>query len=90
MFEKLKAKWEVNTLSLVLILCTFAVGGSLCGYLAKWFLGLFQLNSGLLKIIAYCILVTLLWPLCVLLLSLFTGQFLFFKKYIRKIFEKIF
>jgi hypothetical protein len=35
MFEKLRQKWKVNVLQLVLILCTFAIGGSLTGYAAK-------------------------------------------------------
>ena len=35
MFEKLRQKWKVNVLQLVLILCTFAIGGSLTGFAGK-------------------------------------------------------
>ena len=84
MFEKLRTKWGVSQTELVLILCTFALGGSLCGYLAKKMLYLFGLDSGTGKVIVYIILVTLLWPICVITLSVLTGQYSFFKSYLSK------
>ena len=89
MFEKLKAKWGVSQTGLILILCTFAIGGSLCGYLAKKLLFLFGLHSGTLKVIVYIILVTLLCPICVITLSILTGQFSFFKAYLGKMFQRM-
>lgn len=90
MFERLKEKWGVTAGGLALILITFAAGGSLCGYLAKKLMTLTRLENGVGWVIVYLILVTALWPLCVLFLSLFTGQFLFFRKYVGKLGSRIF
>ncbi|MGB4844017.1 MAG: phosphoribosylglycinamide formyltransferase [Ferruginibacter sp.] len=89
MFEKLKARWKVNTLNLVLVIATFALGGSLCGYAGRKVLLLTGLDKGVTWIILYILLVTLLWPLCVLLISIPLGQFKFFKNYIIKIGKKM-
>lgn len=89
MFEKLKQRWKVNGLNLVLIITTFAVGGSLCGYAGRKILMFTGLEKGALWIILYVLLITLLWPLCVLLISIPLGQFTFFRKYIVKIWGKM-
>lgn len=89
MFEKLKEKWGVGPLRVVLILVTFALGGSLTGYLARKVLAIIDIESIYLYIPIYIILVTLLWPLMVLLVSLPLGQFFFFRTYIRRIVNKI-
>lgn len=88
MFEKLKKRWKVNGLNLVLIITTFALGGSLCGYAGRKLLGVTGLEKGVLWVIVYIILITLLWPLCVLLISIPMGQFGFFKSYISKILSR--
>ncbi|WP_315818867.1 hypothetical protein [Paraflavitalea speifideaquila] len=62
MFEKLQQKWKVNGWRLLLILITFALGGSLCGYLGRQLLGLFQIESAIIRIPLYIVLVTILWP----------------------------
>lgn len=89
MFDKLKQKWKVNGLNLVLIITTFALGGSLCGYAGRKILLLTNLEKGAVWLFLYIILVTLLWPVCVLLISIPLGQFTFFKKYIIKIWKKM-
>lgn len=89
MFDKLKARWKVNTLNLVLVIITFALGGSLCGYAGRKILLLTELEKGVAWFVLYIILVTLLWPLCVLLISIPLGQFGFFKNYIIKIGKKM-
>jgi formyltetrahydrofolate-dependent phosphoribosylglycinamide formyltransferase len=89
MFEKLKQRWKVNGLNLVLIITTFALGGSLCGYAGRKVLMLAGLEKGILWIILYVLLITLLWPLCVLLISIPLGQFAFFKRYLVKVWGKI-
>ncbi len=89
MFEKLKAHWKVNGLNLVLIIATFALGGSLCGYAARKLLLFTNLEKGIAWIIVYLLLVTLLWPLCVILISIPLGQFSFFKQYLIKVWKKI-
>jgi len=88
MFEKLKQHWKVNGLNLALIITTFAVGGSLCGYAGRKLLALTHLDKGFLWIVLYIVLITLLWPLAVLIISIPLGQFTFFKKYIVKIFSR--
>ncbi len=89
MFEKLKARWKVNGINLALIITTFALGGSLCGYAGRRLLLLTGLDKGIAWFILYIVLITLLWPLCVLLISIPLGQFAFFRKYIQKIWKKI-
>jgi folate-dependent phosphoribosylglycinamide formyltransferase PurN len=85
MFEKLKQHWKVNGLNLILIITTFALGGSLCGYAGRKLLALTNLDKGFLWVLSYILLVTLLWPLAVLLVSIPLGQFTFFKRYISKV-----
>jgi len=89
MFQRLQERWKVNGLNLLLIITTFALGGSLCGYLGRKLLLLTGLDKGVLWVILYVILITLLWPLCVLAISIPLGQFRFFRNYIRKIGRKM-
>lgn len=84
MFERLQQKWKVNGLQLLLILCTFAIGGSLTGYLGKKLMNLFSIQQGVLWVAVYIIIVTLIWPLAVLVISLPFGQYRFFINYLRK------
>ncbi len=84
MLKRLQEKWGVTPLQLVLILCTFAIGGSLSGYGPRTILPMLSIEKGVLYWILYFIIVTLLWPICVLLVSIPLGQFKFFKGYLRK------
>ena len=88
MFEKLKQHWKVNGLDLALIIITFALGGSLCGYAGRKLLIVTHINKGALWIILYILFITLLWPVAVLLVSYPLGQFGFFKKYIGRVFKR--
>ncbi|MFY7651958.1 MAG: formyltransferase family protein [Chitinophagaceae bacterium] len=90
MFKHLQKKWGISGWSFLLVFGTFALGGSLCGYLGKRILGLFDIANMPLKLTLYIILVTLLWPLCVLGISIFTGQFRFFSNYLKRLFVRIF
>jgi hypothetical protein len=89
MFERLQQKWKVNGLQLFLILCTFAIGGSLTGYAGRKIMPFLGIGPQWLWILIYIILITLIWPLAVLLVSIPFGQFSFFLKYIKKIGAKI-
>ena len=89
MFEKLRQKWKVNVLQLVLILCTFAIGGSLTGYAAKKIMNTLPIESDWLWAIIYILLVTIIWPMMVLIISLPFGQFRFFYNYTRKLVQKM-
>lgn len=85
MFEKLQQKWKVNGLQLALILCTFAIGGSLTGYTARKLMPLLNIGPDWLWILIYIILVTLIWPVAVLVISIPFGKFTFFTRYLKKI-----
>lgn len=90
MFERLQKKWKVKGWQLALIIATFAIGGSATGYIARKLMPVFAIGPTWLWILVYILLVTLLWPLAVLIVSIPLGQFSFFIKYIRKIGKRIF
>ena len=46
MFEKLKSRWKVNGINLALIITTFALGGSLCGFAGRRLLLFTGLEKG--------------------------------------------
>ena len=89
MFDKLRQKWKVSPLQLTLILCTFAIGGSLTGFVAKKIMNLLSIDADWLWAIVYIILVTVIWPMMVLVISIPFGQFRFFSNYTRKLGEKL-
>jgi hypothetical protein len=89
MFDGLKNKWKVGGLQLLLIICTFALGGSLCGYAGRKILSLFPLEKGVLWFVIYILLITILWPICVLIISIPFGQFSFFKNYLQRIWKRM-
>jgi hypothetical protein len=89
MLKKLQEKWKVGIGRLILIITTFALGGSLCGYLGRKLLGFTSMEKGVLWVVLYILLITLLWPLCVILISIPLGQFAFFKNYLRKVFLRM-
>lgn len=74
----------MNGLQLLLILCTFAIGGSLTGLAGKRIMNLLPIEKGILWVILYILIITILWPMAVLLVSVFFGQFRFFTSYLRK------
>ncbi len=88
--DRLRNKWQVpGVLQVILILCTFAIGGSLCGFLGKRIMNLIGPDHRFLWWFTYILIVTILWPLCVLLLSIPLGQFRFFKKYLSQMGRRI-
>jgi K+-transporting ATPase A subunit len=89
MFKRLKEKWKLSWTSFVLVFSTFAIGGSSCGYLGRKLLSLTGLESGLLYYTLYIVLMCLLWPLCVIVISIPLGQFGFFRNYLRKMSQTI-
>jgi formyltetrahydrofolate-dependent phosphoribosylglycinamide formyltransferase len=84
MFQRLQQKWKVNGLHLALILCTFAIGGSLTGFVGRKLMNLFPLEQGWLWIVVYILVVTIVWPFAVLLVSIPFGQYRFFTGYLKK------
>lgn len=88
MFGRLKDKWKVNGWQLTLILCTFTIGGSATGWAGKRIMNLLSIEMEWLWATLYIIIMTVLWPLMVLLVSIPFGQFKFFRSYIQKLGEK--
>ena len=84
MFQRLQQKWKVNGLHLALILSTFAIGGSLTGFVGRKLMNLFPLEQGWLWIVVYILVVTIVWPFAVLLVSIPFGQYRFFTGYLKK------
>jgi formyltetrahydrofolate-dependent phosphoribosylglycinamide formyltransferase len=89
MFKQLKQKWKVNGLQLALIICTFAIGGSLTGFTAKKMMNWLAVEHDWLWTIIYILLITIIWPLAVIVISIFFGQFHFFSGYVRRLGEKV-
>lgn len=84
MLNGLQRKWKVSGIQFLLILSTFALGGSLCGYLGRLLMQVIGVQNSLAYGSLYILLVTILWPFCVLLISIPFGQFRFFSNYLRK------
>ncbi len=85
MFEGLQQKWKVKSGQLALILCTFAIGGSMTGWVAKKIMNVLVIEQDWLWAVIYILLVTICWPLMVLVISVPFGQFRFFSRYIKKL-----
>lgn len=89
MFNRLKQKWKVGPVQLFLILCTFAIGGSLSGYAGKRLMSVSGIENRVLYLIIYIVVVTLIWPVMVLGVSMVLGQYSFFKRYLKALYIKI-
>lgn len=76
-------------LQLVLILCTFAIGGSLTGFVAKKIMNVLPIHADWIWAIVYILIVTILWPMMVIIVSIPFGQFKFFINYTRKLGQKV-
>lgn len=89
MFEKLRQRWKVNSLNLFLIICNFALGGSACAWLGRKILATLSIERGGFGVILYIILITVLWPICVIVISVPLGQYSFFKNYLQRVGKRI-
>jgi len=87
--NKLQQKWGVGQVQFWLIMTTFALGGSLSGYLNKQILNLVFLEKNAAYWLIYPLLLTILWPFSVILVSFVTGQFTFFKGYLGRIWSRL-
>jgi uncharacterized membrane protein (DUF106 family) len=90
MFDRLQKKWGVSGIRFILIFCVFAIGGSLTGYIAKKLMPFLEPVQPVVYWTVYVIIVTLLWPFCILLVSILFGQFRFFWEYEKKLGRLIF
>lgn len=89
MFDRLQTRWKVNGWRLFLILVTFAVGGSLTGIAGKKLMSLTGIDHPVLYILLYVLVITIIWPLMVLTVSIPLGQFPFFKNYLARMKNKL-
>lgn len=89
MLKQLQDKWKVNGWRVLLILITFATGGSLTGIVGKKLMSLTGIENKVLYIPIYIIVITALWPFLVLAVSIPLGQFFFFKRYISRMGARI-
>jgi formyltetrahydrofolate-dependent phosphoribosylglycinamide formyltransferase len=89
MLKKWKEKWQVSWFQFTLIICTFAIGGSFCGFVGRKLLALTGIEKGIFYIIVYIIALTIIWPICVLLVSIPLGQFNFFKNYLKRMLGRL-
>lgn len=89
MLTRLQQKWKVNGWRLLLIISTFAIGGSLTGYAGRQLMSLLPVSEPITWAIVYIILVTMVWPLAVLLVSIPFGQFHFFTAYLYRMGQRI-
>lgn len=89
MLKRLQEKWKVGPGRLALILCTFAIGGSACGYLTRVILRQFRDEKDVVYWLLYALLLTLLWPLCVMLIAIPLGQFPFFRQYLKRMWRRM-
>jgi hypothetical protein len=90
MFNRLQNKWKVSGWQVLLILIIFALGGSLTGFVGRKLMSVFDIELVFLYIIVYILLITIIWPVAVLIVSIPFGQFSFFKKYISRIGNRLF
>jgi folate-dependent phosphoribosylglycinamide formyltransferase PurN len=87
--NKLQQKWGVGPVQFWLIMTTFALGGSLSGYLNKQILNLVFLEKNAAYWLIYPLLLTILWPFSVIFVSFLTGQFAFFKGYLGRMWGRL-
>jgi formyltetrahydrofolate-dependent phosphoribosylglycinamide formyltransferase len=92
MFNKLQQKWKVSGPQLVLILCTFAVTGSLTAFISRsitsW-VGFDEQTLLIWKILLRLSILVFGYQVIILIVSFFFGQFKFFWNYEKKILTKM-
>lgn len=89
MFQKLQKRWGISATRVVLVLCTFAIGGSFSGWAARSLMPFLELDKGPFYWLVYVVLVTLIWPMSVLMFSIVFGQFAFFKAYLGRMAKRM-
>jgi hypothetical protein len=90
MFSKLQKKWKVSGWQVLLILLIFALGGSITGFVGRKLMSVLEIEMAVLYIVIYILLITIIWPVAVLAVSIPFGQFSFFRNYIVRIGNRLF
>jgi formyltetrahydrofolate-dependent phosphoribosylglycinamide formyltransferase len=90
MFKKLQQKWKVNSTNLVLILCTFAVTGSLTAWISRQITGWLEVDKYSFAWWMLKLGVLLIgYQIIILLIGFCFGQFRFFWNYEKKILKRL-
>ena len=89
MFKRLQEKWKVGPLQIIFIIICFAVGGTVTAFAAKKIMNVLLIRQDWLWAIIYIGLVTIIWPIAVVTVSLFFGQFTFFSGYVLRLLRKL-
>lgn len=88
MLNRLKGKWQVTNTQLVLILCVFAITGTLTAWISRgitsW-VGLTDESFWLWKVLLRLIILVFGYQVIILIVAFFFGQFKFFWNYEKKI-----
>jgi formyltetrahydrofolate-dependent phosphoribosylglycinamide formyltransferase len=89
MFQSLKDRWEVNNKQLFLILCTFAITGTLTAWLSRSITEWLSIESyGLLWWFTEIIIIIFGYQVIILIVGFSLGMFPFFWKYEKKILRR--
>lgn len=89
MIHRLKEKWQVSWPRFILIFTTFALGGSACARVGSWLLSQIFTEKNVAYWLLYVPVISLLWPICVLIISIPLGQFSFFSNYLKKMGQRM-
>ncbi len=90
MFDKLQKRWKVNGIQLFLILCVFAITGTLTAYISRQITIWLDIEKYSLVFWVLKISVLLFgYQVIILLVSIPFGQFSFFWNYEKKILRKM-
>ncbi|WP_336517243.1 DUF6787 family protein [Pollutibacter soli] len=88
MFKRLMSKWNVSSSQLVLILCVFAVTGTLTAWISRsitaW-VGFDDETFWLWKLLLRLFILIFGYQIIILIVAFFFGQFRFFWNYEKKI-----
>ena len=90
MLDKLKKRWKVSSIQLFLILCVFAITGSLTAYLSRQITSWLDIERYSFLFWALKLIVLLFgYQVIILLVSIPFGQFSFFWNYEKKILKRM-
>lgn len=90
MLDKLKKRWKVSGTQLFLILCVFAITGSLTAYLSRQITSWLDIERYSFLFWALKLIVLLFgYQVIILLVSIPFGQFSFFWNYEKKILKRM-
>lgn len=92
MLNKLQQKWNVSSLQLLLILCTFAVTGTSTAVISRYITGWVGFNDATFwawKLLLRIFMLVFGYQFILLIVSFFFGQFPFFWKYEKKILRRM-